>query len=78
MKVVCVWLRKMVFPLKRALVSVAVRVKSRKSGTGLTKLHDDVQTCEYEDVQVMWDMLSRTKMESKKNVISKSRIQSFW
>ncbi|RWR91439.1 hypothetical protein CKAN_02059200 [Cinnamomum micranthum f. kanehirae] len=26
---------------------------------GILKLHDDVQTCGYEDVQVMWEMLRR-------------------
>ena len=29
----------------------------------LVKLHDDVQTCAYEDVQVMWEMLRRSETE---------------
>lgn len=33
------------------------------AGAGLLKLHDDVQTCEYEDVQVMWEMLQRTESD---------------
>lgn len=32
-------------------------------GAGLLKLHDDIQTCGYEDVQVMWEMLRRTESE---------------
>jgi hypothetical protein len=27
------------------------------------KLHDDIQTCAYEDVQVMWEMLQRAETE---------------
>ncbi|KAH7516660.1 hypothetical protein FEM48_Zijuj10G0158600 [Ziziphus jujuba var. spinosa] len=30
---------------------------------GLLKLRDDVQTCGYEDVQVMWEMLRRSETE---------------
>lgn len=33
------------------------------SGVGLLKLHDDVQTCGYQDVQVMWEMLQRSESE---------------
>lgn len=33
------------------------------SGAGLLKLHDDIQTCGYEDVQIMWEMLRRTESE---------------
>jgi len=29
----------------------------------LVKLHDDVQTCAYEDVQVMWEMLQRAETD---------------
>ncbi|KAK3011878.1 hypothetical protein RJ639_010539 [Escallonia herrerae] len=29
----------------------------------LLKLRDDIQTCGYEDVQVMWEMLRRTESE---------------
>ncbi|GJV34089.1 hypothetical protein Tco_1394489, partial [Tanacetum coccineum] len=34
---------------------------------GLLKLHDDIQTCGYEDVQVMWEMLHRTESELTSN-----------
>ncbi|GJN26171.1 hypothetical protein PR202_gb14081 [Eleusine coracana subsp. coracana] len=29
----------------------------------LVKLHDDIQTCAYEDVQVMWEMLQRSETD---------------
>ncbi|XP_073269774.1 uncharacterized protein [Primulina huaijiensis] len=51
------WWRKVVFPIKRAWSAVFSRVKEREKGVGLLKLHDDIQTCGYEDVQVMWEML---------------------
>ncbi|KAM7480245.1 hypothetical protein LguiA_028458 [Lonicera macranthoides] len=57
------WWQKMVFPVRRVLVAVAARVKARKNGAGLLKLRDDIQTCGYEDVQVMWEMLRRTESE---------------
>ncbi|KAK1290310.1 hypothetical protein QJS10_CPB18g00162 [Acorus calamus] len=57
------WWNRMIFPVKRVLVSFAARVKARKDGGGLLKLHDDVQTCGYQDVQVMWEMLRRSEME---------------
>uniref|UniRef100_A0A453S2K8 Uncharacterized protein n=1 Tax=Aegilops tauschii subsp. strangulata TaxID=200361 RepID=A0A453S2K8_AEGTS len=31
---------------------------SRESSGGILKLHEDVQTCGYQDVQVMFDMLT--------------------
>lgn len=33
------------------------------AGAGLVKLEDDVQTCGYEDVQVMWEMLHKTQSQ---------------
>ncbi|KAK3029352.1 hypothetical protein RJ639_037875 [Escallonia herrerae] len=54
---------KMVFPVRRVWVAVAARVKARKNGAALLKLRDDIQTCGYEDVQVMWEMLRRTESE---------------
>jgi hypothetical protein len=29
----------------------------------LVRLHDDIQTCAYQDVQVMWEMLQRSETE---------------
>ncbi|XP_074592282.1 uncharacterized protein LOC141848068 [Curcuma longa] len=56
------WNKKVVFPVKRAWVAVAARVKARKPGDGILKLHDDVRMCGYQDVQVMWEML-RSELE---------------
>ncbi|XP_018679399.2 uncharacterized protein LOC103977263 [Musa acuminata AAA Group] len=67
------WNKKVVFPVKRALVAVAARVKARKHGDGISKLHDDVQTCGYQDVQVMWEMLRRSETE-----LPKQRKRRFW
>nr|GMC75285.1 MAGUK P55 subfamily member 4 like [Ipomoea batatas] len=55
------WWRKLVFPVRRVWFAVSARVKARNHGGGLLKLHDDIQTCGYEDVQVMWEMLRRTE-----------------
>lgn len=33
------------------------------TGAGLLKLHDDIETCGYEDVKVMWEMLRRSESE---------------
>nr|XP_009380750.1 PREDICTED: uncharacterized protein LOC103969058 isoform X2 [Musa acuminata subsp. malaccensis] len=58
------WQRMVVLPAKRALVAVAARVRTRKAGRGmLVKLRNEVQTCGYEDVQVMWEMLQRSAAE---------------
>ncbi|XP_020103499.1 uncharacterized protein LOC109720655 [Ananas comosus] len=69
------WQKKVVFPVKRAWVAVAGRVRSRKDGSGILKLHNDVQTCGYEDVQVMWEML-RSGLEPSR--ISRQRRWPFW
>ncbi|KAL5710057.1 hypothetical protein ACHQM5_020667 [Ranunculus cassubicifolius] len=42
------WQKIMVFPMRRVWCSVS------------TRLHNDVQTCEYQDVQIMWEMLKKT------------------
>ncbi|CAD5186241.1 unnamed protein product [Musa acuminata subsp. malaccensis] len=65
------WQRMVVLPAKRALVAVAARVRTRKAGNALigagrgmlVKLRNEVQTCGYEDVQVMWEMLQRSAAE---------------
>jgi hypothetical protein len=44
------------------------------AGAGLVKLQDDVQTCEYEDVQVMWEMLHKTET----HVIDNRNKRPFW
>nr|CBW30212.1 Conserved hypothetical protein [Musa balbisiana] len=73
------WDKAVAFPLKRACVAVAAaaaRVKAPNptikfyvmilwmaKGGGIQKLHDDVQMCGYQDVQVMWEMVRRSEME---------------
>ncbi|CAI9780035.1 unnamed protein product [Fraxinus pennsylvanica] len=57
------WWRKLVFPVRRVWCAASVRVRARKNGAGLLKLRNDIQTCGYEDVQIMWEMLRRTESE---------------
>ncbi|CAL5007347.1 unnamed protein product [Urochloa decumbens] len=53
------WRRKVVPRARRAWAAVAARLGARKPGNGgILKLHEDVQTCGYKDVQVMFDMLT--------------------
>lgn len=42
-------------------------------GAGLLKLHDDIQTCGYEDVQIMWEMLKKTESEVMSNHSKRKR-----
>ncbi|GAA0162570.1 hypothetical protein Leryth_025246 [Lithospermum erythrorhizon] len=71
------WLEKMVFPVKKLWTTASSRVKSRKNGGGLLKLRDDIQTCGYQDVQIMWEMLSRTESESIPRRLAKQQ-RPFW
>ncbi|KDP41917.1 hypothetical protein JCGZ_26935 [Jatropha curcas] len=61
------WWHKMLFPVRRVWFAVSSHLKPRKNGAGLLKLHNDVQTCGYEDVQVMWEMLKRSESEQIAN-----------
>ncbi|PIA40794.1 hypothetical protein AQUCO_02400100v1 [Aquilegia coerulea] len=71
--------QKMVFPMRRVWFSVSARVKARKNGGGLLKLHNDVQTCEYQDVQVMWEMLRRSESEmNMAQTPTKRKQKPFW
>ncbi|XP_078443977.1 uncharacterized protein LOC144713287 [Wolffia australiana] len=57
------WWRKMIFPVRRAWLIVSARAKvGAKAGPGILKLSDDVRSCGYEDVRVMWEIL-RTELE---------------
>ncbi|OAY52621.1 uncharacterized protein LOC110612831 [Manihot esculenta] len=68
---------KMIFPVRRVWISLFSRIKPRNNGAGLLKLHNDVQTCGYEDVQVMWEMLKRSESEQIANH-PKRKQRSFW
>ncbi|KAG8494622.1 hypothetical protein CXB51_012040 [Gossypium anomalum] len=74
------WWHKMIFPVRRLWFVVSSRVKARKNGAGLLKLHDDVQTCGYEDVQVMWEMLRRSESElmAANNNPKRKHRPAFW
>ncbi|KAL9450244.1 hypothetical protein AB3S75_012055 [Citrus x aurantiifolia] len=52
---------KMALPMRRVWNGVALRLGIRKSG--LLRLRQDVRSCEYEDVRVMWEMLKRNEPE---------------
>jgi len=56
------WRKKVVSPARRAwaAVSTRVRIRARNTGSGgsILKLHEDVQTCGYKDVQVMFEILT--------------------
>ncbi|XP_062196848.1 uncharacterized protein LOC133899801 [Phragmites australis] len=53
------WRTKAVSRARRAWAAVAGRLRARKPVSGgILKLHEDVQTCGYKDVQVMFDMLT--------------------
>ena len=46
------------------VVLILIPVSFDSDGRGaLVKLHDDIQTCAYEDVQVMWEMLQRSETQ---------------
>lgn len=67
------WLRKFLFPMRRVWINVATRMRTRKRGRGLLKLYNDVQTCGYQDVQVMWEMVQNSEI-----CLSPKRRRSTW
>ncbi|XP_074556502.1 uncharacterized protein LOC141812370 [Curcuma longa] len=52
------WWARMVSPARRVCDGVAYRFGLRKSG--LVRLRREVRTCEYEDVHVMWELLTES------------------
>ncbi|KAF9686299.1 hypothetical protein SADUNF_Sadunf03G0144400 [Salix dunnii] len=70
-------LHKMIFPVRRVWLGVSARLRTRKNGAGLLKLHNDVQTCGYEDVQVMWEILRRSESELMAS-LPKRKQRPFW
>ncbi|KAG6472254.1 uncharacterized protein LOC122029877 [Zingiber officinale] len=52
------WWARMVSPARRVCDGVAFRFGLRKSG--LMRLRREVRTCEYEDVRVMWELLTES------------------
>ncbi|KAG8095169.1 hypothetical protein GUJ93_ZPchr0012g21662 [Zizania palustris] len=56
------WRARVVAPVRRAWLAVAAaRARARNGECGILSLHQDVQTCGYQDVQVMWNILSSEK-----------------
>ncbi|CAK9276090.1 unnamed protein product [Sphagnum jensenii] len=55
------WLRTVTIPFRRMwnAVVISLHPKKRKRGTGMKKLYNDVVSCGYEDVHVMWSMLQQ-------------------
>ncbi|KAL4308163.1 hypothetical protein GQ457_01G026920 [Hibiscus cannabinus] len=53
----------MTLPIRRVWTGVATRIRVRKRGH--MKLRKDVRSCEYEDVRVMWEMLSLSRNEAE-------------
>lgn len=53
------WLRQVTSPFRRMWDVVLTRLHphKRKRGNGMRKLYNDVLSCGYEDVHVMWSML---------------------
>nr|DAD41466.1 TPA_asm: hypothetical protein HUJ06_015789 [Nelumbo nucifera] len=66
---------KMRLPLLSLWLDVSTRLGIRKSG--IFKLRHEVRTCEYEDVQVMWEMLKRNNCEIARTP-TKKRKRPFW
>ena len=65
----------MMFPMQRVWTGFATRFGIRKSG--ILKLRNDVRTCEYEDVHVMWEMLKRNETELAHSP-TKRKKRPFW
>ncbi|TYG79026.1 hypothetical protein ES288_D02G108600v1, partial [Gossypium darwinii] len=53
---------RMTIPIRRVWTGVATRFGVRKSAHMM--LRKDISSCEYEDVRVMWEMLSRNEAET--------------
>ncbi|URD98217.1 hypothetical protein MUK42_31498 [Musa troglodytarum] len=53
------WWDRVASPMRRAWAGFATRLGIRKSG--LMRLRREVSTCEYEDVRVMWEMLTESR-----------------
>ncbi|KEH39668.1 hypothetical protein MTR_2g105430 [Medicago truncatula] len=75
-KIMHIW-QTMIFPVRRLCLALSTRINHRKNGAGLVKLQDDVQTCGYEDVQVMWEMLQKTETELVDNHHKRKQLP-FW
>ncbi|KAG8377530.1 hypothetical protein BUALT_Bualt08G0042800 [Buddleja alternifolia] len=62
---------KMMIPMQKVWIKLSKRVGLHK--TGLVKLRQDVRTCEYEDVHILWDMLKRNDTD-----LTRTREECCW
>ncbi|CAK9214945.1 unnamed protein product [Sphagnum troendelagicum] len=61
------WLRKVTTPFRRiwdAMMSRLLPGRRHKRANGISKLYNDVRSCGYEDVHVMWSMLQHSHFPS--------------
>ncbi|CAM6025209.1 hypothetical protein CY35_08G061100 [Sphagnum magellanicum] len=60
------WLRKVTTPFRRIWGAMISRLLPRrhKRANGISKLYNDVRSCGYEDVHVMWSMLQQSHLSS--------------
>ncbi|CAM0909009.1 unnamed protein product [Alopecurus aequalis] len=79
-RVMAWWCARVVAPVRRAcrLAVAAARARVRKAESGALNLHQDVQTCGYNDVQVMWDMLSADKLAAAAGAPPPKQKRPFW
>ncbi|KAJ0024749.1 hypothetical protein Pint_08662 [Pistacia integerrima] len=84
------WWHNAMFPIRRVWNGVALRLGIRKTDSvklltkivfgkqaGLLRLRGDVRSCEYRDVQVMWEMLKRNEAELTRSP-RRSRKRFYW
>ncbi|KAM0951463.1 hypothetical protein DsansV1_C03g0025831 [Dioscorea sansibarensis] len=65
------WDRVVILPVRRVWVAMTTRLGIRK--TGLGKLRQQVRSCEYEDVRIMWELLSKPKRKQKEKKKKKKK-----
>ncbi|ESQ44740.1 hypothetical protein EUTSA_v10003296mg [Eutrema salsugineum] len=56
------WWNTMAFPTRRIWNRFTVRVGFRHSG--LLRLQNDVSSCEYEDIHIMWNLLHKNEIQT--------------
>ncbi|KAG6556724.1 hypothetical protein Mapa_001667 [Marchantia paleacea] len=62
------WMRKIAGPFRRAwdIVSCRHSHQSHKRSRGMGRLYNDVRSCGYDDVHLMWSMLQTSNVETPK------------
>lgn len=70
------WCEKMIFPIQWFWARVASRFRFRNNG--LSMLQQEVKECEYEDVQIMWEMLTRSETELARYPARSNRVRKLF